>query len=204
MYYVGMDLGQRHDFTALVVVERRERYQGYTNPTFDSAAVRHVERMALGTPYPAVVDRVKEIVGGSALGGACCLTVDATGVGAPVVDMLKAARLGCELTAVTITGGERMNQHQTGFNVPKQDLMAGVQLLLEQKQLRIARGLKGAPMLMRELMDVQARVRRDGGLKVGAEGAGRHDDLVIALALACWKMKQKRYLNGGMFRLPGI
>jgi hypothetical protein len=33
---------------------------------------------------------------------------------------------------------------------------------------------------------------------------GQHDDLAIALALACWKLKQKRYLNGGMVRLPGM
>jgi hypothetical protein len=44
-------------------------------------------------------------------------------VGAPVVDLLKAARLGCEVTAVTITGGERTNQNPAGWNVPKQDLM---------------------------------------------------------------------------------
>jgi hypothetical protein len=204
MFFVGMDIGQRQDFTALAVVERREVYRGVGASTFHSAAVRHVERMALGTPYPEVVGRVAEIVGSRALAGDCCLTVDATGVGAPVVDMLRAARLGCEITAVTITGGERMNQHATGWNVPKQDLMAGVQVLLERRELKIARDLTGARMLMRELQDVQTRGRRDGGMRAGAEGVGQHDDLAIALALACWKLKQKRYLNGGMVRLPGM
>ncbi len=47
--------------------------------------------------------------------------------------------------------------------------------------------------------------KQHGGVKVGADRAGQHDDLVIALALGCWKMKQKRYLNGGMMvRLPGM
>jgi hypothetical protein len=89
--------------------------------------------------------------------------VDATGVGAPVVDLLKGARLGCEVTAVTITGGERMNQNPAGWNVPKQDLMAGLQVLPERRELKITRDFKGARMLMRELMDVQARQRRNGG-----------------------------------------
>jgi hypothetical protein len=112
--------------------------------------------------------------------------------------MLRSARLGCELSAVTITGGERANQHGSGWNVPKQDLIAGLQVLLERGELRIARDLRGARMLMRELMDVQTRSG-----KTGAEGPGQHDDLVIALALACWKAKQKRYLNG-LGRFPGL
>jgi hypothetical protein len=198
-----MDLGKRQDHTAIAVVERRESYAGHQRVRFHSAAVRHVERMSLGTPYPAVVERVKAIVQSDALRGECCLTVDATGVGAAVVDMLRSARLGCELTAVTITGGNRAHQGPAGWNVPKQDLMSELQVLLEKRELRIARDLKGVRMLMRELMDVQARERSGGGVRAGAEGRGQHDDLVVALALACWKAKGVRYLNGTV-RLPGM
>ena len=74
------------------------------------------------------------------LRGECALVVDATGVGAPVVEMLRAARLGCEIAAVTITGGEKAKRRAgAGWNVPKQDLIAGVQVLLERGELRIAR-----------------------------------------------------------------
>ena len=191
-----MDLGQRQDHTAIAVVERRESYQGYQGSRFHSLGVRHVERVSLGTPYPAVVERVRRILGAPELAGQCSVTLDATGVGAPVVDLLKQARLGCEVCPVTITGGERAHQHVTGWTVPKQDLMSGVQVLLEKRQLRIARDLRGARMLLRELMDVQARERSGGGLRVGAEGRGQHDDLVMALALACWKAMKKKYLNG--------
>jgi hypothetical protein len=45
-------------------------------------------------------------------------------------------------------------------------------------------------------MDVQARQRGGGVVKMGAEGAGQHDDLVMALALACWKARSIRYMNG--------
>jgi hypothetical protein len=200
-YFVGMDLGKRQDHTAIAVVERRERYRGMAAPTEYSLAVRHVERLALGTPYPKVVERVKEVVWSGELAGRCSLTVDATGVGAPVVDLLRVAQLGCEVCAVTITGGEKARQNGSEWSVPKQDLMARLQVLLEREELRIARDLKGARMLMRELMDVQARETSGGGVRTGADKRGQHDDLVIALALACWRAKEKKSMYG-VGRLP--
>jgi hypothetical protein len=203
MFYVGMDLGQRRDYTAIAVVERRDLTLAYREPKFHSVAVRHVERLALGTPYAAVVARVREIVQSDALRGDCSLTVDATGVGNPVVEMLRAARIGCEICAVTITGGQQPHSHSGGWSVPKQDLFAYIQVLLEKGELRIARDLRGARMLLRELMDVQERLKSNGVTRVGADGYGEHDDLVIALALACWKAKRTRELFGPG-RLPGF
>jgi hypothetical protein len=162
-----------------------------------------VERLGLGTPYAAVMARVREIVQSDALRGDCSLTVDATGVGNPVVEMLRAGKLGCEICAVTITGGERPHSHSGGWNVPKRDLMAVVQVLLERGELRIARDLRGLRMLLRELMEVQERLKSNGGTRLGAEGYGEHDDLAIALALACWRAKRTRELFGAG-RLPGI
>jgi hypothetical protein len=123
------------------------------------------------------------------------VVVDGTGVGAPVVDMLRAAGLGCEITAVSITGGDRESRR----GVPKRDLIAGVQLALEKGELRIARRMKNAGALVRELLDM--RMTASGGM--GAEGHGEHDDLAIALALACWKARRRE--NGERAeRLPGI
>ena len=42
MFYLGLDLGKKRDFTALVIVERTSDYYG-------GLAVRYAERMALGT-----------------------------------------------------------------------------------------------------------------------------------------------------------
>ena len=38
------------------------------------------------------------------------MAVDATGLGAPVVDMLRAARLSCDISAVNITGGDQQSR----------------------------------------------------------------------------------------------
>jgi hypothetical protein len=190
MFYIGLDLGQRRDHSAVVVVQR----------VSDKLLVRFVQRLPLGTPYPRVVERVKEIVSCEKLYGCCALAVDATGVGAPVVDMLRAARLGCELNAVVITGGERGPRSGT---VPKRDLLAEVQVLLENRQLKIG-VLKEGARLMRELADMRISVSGTGRVRMGAEGTGEHDDLVIALALACWRAKGRQHVGEGTRRLTGI
>ncbi len=199
-FYLGLDLGQRRDHSAVAVVEKLERWRPYGPPEFEALLVRHVERMPLGMRYPQVVERVRQVLETPDLYRRCEVVVDATGVGAPVVEMLRAAGLGCEISSVTITGGER----ETGgpgygggqYNVPKQDLIASVQLALEKGELRIARELRAAGALVEELVDVRRTARESGRDRVGAERAGEHDDLVIALALACWKGRRLVKVNG--------
>ncbi len=163
--------------------------------------MRHLERVALGTPYPGVVTRVREIVRKI---GDCALAVDGTGVGAPVVDMLRAARLGCDIAAVTITGGEKQrNNGAAAWSVPKRDLLALVQVLLERNELRLAKGLRELAPLVRELTDVRSTMKASGRERLGADGCGEHDDLVIALALACWRA-QRPQIGHGRGPVPGV
>jgi hypothetical protein len=178
-YFLGLDLGQKRDYSALVVVERVDRGVAFqARREFDRVLVRYAERMPLGTSYTTVVERVREIVRSGPMRGDCALVVDATGVGAPVVDMLREANLGCDLTAVTITGGERAG----AGSVPRRDLIAGVQVLLEKGQLKIGR-LREAERLAREMAEMKV-----------SGGGSEHDDLVMALALACWRAKER--VNG--------
>jgi hypothetical protein len=44
--------------------------------------------------------------------------------------------------------------------------------------------------LVRELMDVRSVTQENGLVRLGADGSGEHDDLVIALALACWRARR--------------
>jgi hypothetical protein len=115
MFSIGVDLGQRRDYSAVAVVERLKSVACRFDPVQwawrerdleDESVVRHLERMPLGTPYTAVTERVVEMARSPKLGGERRLVVDATGVGMPVVDMPRAARPGCEISAVWITGGE--------------------------------------------------------------------------------------------------
>ncbi len=105
MFFVGLDLGQKQDFSAVAVVERAERTRAWLSPEFGCMQVRYLERMPLGTAYAHVVNRVSEIMRHPALAQQNRLVVDATGVGAPVVEMLRAGKAAFPVTAVTITSG---------------------------------------------------------------------------------------------------
>ena len=102
------------------------------------------------------------------LRGQCALAVDATGVGAPVVEMLRAAGLSCEIEGGDDYGRRAGESDRSGWNVPKQDLIAGVQVLLEQGRAEDSRKLREVGRLVRELMDVRA----SGGAGKGEAGGG--------------------------------
>ena len=106
-FYLGLDLGQRRDHSAVAVVEKRERLRPYGPAEFEGLLVRYVERMPLGMTYPEVVARVCGMIDAPPVRGQCELVVDATGVGAPVVEMLRAEGPACDISSVTITGGEK-------------------------------------------------------------------------------------------------
>jgi hypothetical protein len=203
MFYVGLDLGKKHDPAAIAVVERFDRGQPFAPVVFHRVGVRHVERVALGTPYPRVVERVRELVQSAPLRGRCSLAVDATGVGEPVVDLLRTGRLGCDLCAVTITSGEYAHNNGQAWSVPKRDLIAHVQVLMERDELRIARRMRDVGSLVRELLDMQSTTTVSGRRRFGAEGYGQHDDLVIALALACWRARRAE-IGHGLRPVPGV
>jgi hypothetical protein len=209
MFFVGVDLGQKQDHTAIALVERLDRHvtAGMRSWREMRLGVRDMQRVPLGTAYPQVVERVREMVNDPELRGQCCVVVDGTGVGAPVVDMLRAARLGCEICEVTITSGERANQVSSGsgprWNVPKQDLMTGVQVLLERGELKIAKRMEQAGALVRELLNVRTTFKANGRVRMGADACGEHDDLVIAVALACWRAGKMPGTGQQGGRLPG-
>jgi hypothetical protein len=194
-FYVGLDLGQRRDHSALAVVESVEQWRPYGAPDVSAVLVRHLERLPLGLQYAQVVERTREVMECRELAGQCELVVDATGVGRPVVEMLRAEGLARYLTAVTITGGAKESGSGPELNVPKQDLMAALQLLLEKGIVRIARDLPAAGALVEELADMRRTFRASGSERLGADGSGEHDDLAIAVALACWKLRRPVKMN---------
>ena len=201
MFYIGIDLGQRIDYTAIAVVERRQHVlHGFdhlhwlqtTQKLPDEWAVRRLERVPLGTPYTKVVDRLAELARHPKLLGHCRMVIDATGVGAPVVDMLKSADIGCEIVPVVFSAGAQESFDGKTWRVPKLDLLARLQMLFEQERIKVPRKLKESSALVRELLDIKAKPRPRGNVRIGADGAGQHDDLVMALALAVWMGRSRK------------
>jgi hypothetical protein len=190
-FFVGLDLGQARDFTALAVLERME-VQG----TWDAVnwvhrkvilqRVRHLERMPLGTSYPGVVERVAAVMESLGQSRPCCLMVDATGVGRPVVDMLRLEGMDCMLRPVMVTGGGAESEKDGYYRVPKRDLITGLQVLLQTGALKIVKGLEWGPALLKELAEMRVKVTVEGHETFGSWRDGTHDDLVFAVALAGW------------------
>ena len=104
---IGVDIGQTHDPTAICVAEDQARNE--CNRTETHYLVRLLERLPLGTPYPQVVRRLRQIIDAVRQRAArpAAVYIDATGVGKPVVDMLREGAIGsCDLHAVYFTHGK--------------------------------------------------------------------------------------------------
>lgn len=184
---IGLDLGQAHDYSGLVVVERT------TNETAPHYLVRSIQRLPLGASYPAQVAHVKQVVASIAdrrPKPRIALIADYTGCGRPVADMLQAADLSSSLELVSITGGDAVTRGASGeYRVPKRDLASSILVLLQAKRLEIAGELPLSTELKRELTGFRVKISLTGHDSYGAGEDWRsapHDDLVLALALACW------------------
>jgi hypothetical protein len=177
-FLVGLDLADRHDYTAAVVIEQvGARPHAYH--------VLHLERWR-GLGYPEITERLQGLLARPELAGQARLVCDATGVGAPVVDELR--RRGLAPVGITIHGGDQVTTvSSVSFRVPKRDLVAAVQVPLEAGRLKIAKDLPLMPVLTEELRSF--RVTIDPVTAHDSYAAWRerdHDDLVLALAVSSW------------------
>jgi hypothetical protein len=170
LFVAGVDLGQAKDPTAEAVIELAA----------PALHLRHLQRLPLGMPYPEVATRIGATM--KALPSPGELVVDATGVGRPVLDMLRDA--GLDPVAVCITGGRAVTFDGDMWRVPKRILVQALVTAFEGGWLKVARGLSHAKALTRELHSFERRVNARG--HDAYNGVGEHDDLVIATALATW------------------
>jgi hypothetical protein len=178
-FFIGVDLGQSSDPTAIAMVRRVGEEKGAV------FQVGHLERVALHTPYPAIVSRVRHLMSHPICAGNIDLTVDATGVGRPVCDLF--AQAGIDFVGVVITGGqEETSPSASVAHVPKLTLVSHLQALLHEGRLLIQKNLPEAPILVGELQNFRVRYSDSGYMTFNAR-EGKHDDLVLALAIAVWR-----------------
>jgi hypothetical protein len=230
-YYVGLDLGQAQDYTALALLEQ----QLWTGPEVDWADfsvffpegvepggwvspsavgslyaerilavnahylkgplaadsplfVRHLMRYPLGTKYGEIVASVRGLLSREPFRTRIrrtSLLADKTGVGAAVVDGFY--EKGVYPIPISIHGGSDVTYEARGFRVPKRDLVASVQTLLQNGRLKIAPEMELAPVLRSELLNFRVKINpatAHDSYEHWREAD--HDDLVLAVALACW------------------
>jgi|LGVE01.1.fsa_nt_gb hypothetical protein len=179
-YFIGLDLGQAQDYTALCVLEQHD--------VLDDQKLyhlRHLERFPLGTSYPQIVSSVSDLMQRPPLYQKVRLVLDFTGVGAPVADMFTAKNLAP--VRVSITGGDKPNSEKGILRVPKRDLVTNLQVLFQNGLLKIAEGLAEGPQLVKELLNFKVKINlKTAHDSYEAWREGIHDDIVLAVALAAW------------------
>jgi hypothetical protein len=228
-YYIGLDLGQSSDYTAIAILEEPVWIGGetdwtefnvfipdsvgelagwvsparlsrrsannvlavnhrYGRPAHPPLYLRHLERFELGTKYTDIVQRVKQLLLREPIKSRIKRTrllVDKTGVGAAVVDSFWQA--GVRPISVTIHGGSNITPEPHGYRVPKRNLVAAAQIVLQSGRLQIAESLELAPVLKQELLSFRQKIDpRTAHDSYEHWRESNHDDLVLATSLACW------------------
>jgi len=215
-YIVSVDLGQLDDYTSIVVAELFTRQNAWLwqidkpdlppminlkmpedfvfvnnvgtvrNPNVCARLhIRHIERFR-GKSYPDVARHMYALMRRSPLIGAKML-VDATGVGRPVLQMIREGRVQC--SGITITGGRDESRHPTDYRdwlVPKRLLIQSVDALMHRDAIKIAPELSEATNLQYELNDFRSRIDPETGYESFSARTSEHDDVVLALAQICW------------------
>jgi hypothetical protein len=171
------------------VIDRGSPLERHTNVTtslkLQSPGERYrvvrVESQPLDTPYDIILDRIKFVATHEKLRATnqkpCDLVIDQSGVGMPICDWLEKAKL--RPIRVTITGGNDLNPAGLNrWNVSSHYLMTQYDAGINHPEfpLRFSKHLAERAGFHRRAPHFRAQRGREG----------RHDDRILATALANW------------------
>ena len=211
---VGVDLGQSTDPTAIAILEHvtgvldkgsdYDRHCGLTEHLQTKAErvdVRHLERLPLGLSYSAVVQRVSDLLARPPLCGSddqrpAELVIDETGVGRAVGDIFDAQELRPIRVSIT-AGHEVTNQGGRRWHVAKTRLISTLDAKLHVGELRFAQALTESAVMKEELKDFRRHVGAAGRFSYEAR-TGKHDDLILAVAIALWWASRPQSTGSGV------
>jgi hypothetical protein len=177
-YFVGLDLGQAADYTALAVVEQR---------TVDETTyydVRHLQRWPVGTSYPAIIRDVRSMIEQDPLRN-CMIAIDQTGVGRTIVDMFRELEPAADVRAITLTLGHTVHWNNRSHYVPKLEMAGVMQTLLQTHRIKFAI-CPETPELVKELQTFRVKVPATPVEDFESWRERPHDDLCFAVMMAVW------------------
>jgi hypothetical protein len=178
-YYAGLDLGKQVDYSVLVVVQKSENGE---------IRLMHKRQFPLGTNYPEVIGyvaRAEQIFNFEGL------HVDKSGIGDAVVD---------ELNSIHIRAVEGV----FFTDVEKENMLNNLKLLMEKKLLKIVGDDTALIMQINEQQYeyLQPKTAQERIHLKFWHPQGRHDDQLMALALACRAATQAPPPGVGAVMLP--
>ena len=180
-FIVSADLGSMSDSTAITVMSVARAYEitkvrtkfepiarEHKRRSILNMTVRLIHRPRLGVAYPAIVEQVASIMGElPPMPKPPMLVMDATGLGAPVVQL--ARQRGLRPIGLTITAGNNATLTGNAWSVPKALLISETRIALEQRRLVVAQ-FPGREVLERELMAFTAKLSASGRASFEAAG----------------------------------
>lgn len=193
-WHLGLDLGQRLDFSALATTHLTWTENGRCPVSWEirrvpSLSLLALDRFPLGIDYeeiPAMVAARADMIDAAPRAFSVTdppkkLIVDAGGPGAPVVDRLRRClRSRVDLKPVIITGGKLDSDLGKGYDgVPRRMLISTTLLMLANGSLKVPASLD-----LREELEKEFAALSAGGSHQPRGTA--HDDLVMAVSLAAW------------------
>ena len=194
-YALGLDLGPAAEFTALAIVQA----DWPDDDAMPALQVGYLRRFPPGTPYAALAAEMASLLADDRLFGVA-VVVDMTAVGSGVIELFRQMEPEPKLVPVVITAGHRAEWSSSGnWLVPKKELITGMQLLLQDRRLLIPTSLTEADLLSKELVNFRARTKLVADPQQAEWREGQDDDLVLAVALACWQAARSAPCVGSGF-----
>lgn len=195
-WWLGVDLGQSNDFTSLVLLEDE------CLPVIENGQVALGKRTFTvvmadrfrGVSYDAVVNFIVRVRNAPEIRHACKLSIDATGLGRPVSDMLDA--VNCQHHACTMTAGQDWRREGKYVMVGKTFLVETAAVLFTSGQLKWAPDLEQKEAIEADLATFALHNTAAGNQVIVQErNAAGHGDYGIALAIAAFSAQ---YLSPGV------
>lgn len=217
-YIVAVDVAKKRDYTTIQIYRDSPEVTHFPVESGRNAIVYNyldlvyqVKMQAM--TYTTQVDKILELLNRIDMIDNAQLLVDGTGVGEPVVDIMRERGLlpfpivftgGSSPTPVyeeigKVFGSNAAYGHFRGANVlkemrvPKEDLVHAGMIAMQQGRLRIAKNIAHAEDFKNQLLRFKGTVNEKSGRKsYAAESEDIHDDFVVTFLMAAWWITYRR------------
>ncbi|WP_375205378.1 hypothetical protein [Hyphococcus sp.] len=188
-YYCGLDIGRR-DFTVLTVIQ--EKTITHRDSKTTEFVVVDIKKFKRGADYLAYADDVATYFRHNAFQlNEYKLTVDASGVGAPICEYLSRAHPWLKFRPVIITSGDNKKHNRYGRNWLILNLR---NYLATAPNFFISSDLSETPEFRRQLESVEIKETMAGNTSYVVPG---NDDHLLSMALAVIDVSQRAKVKSG-------
>lgn len=206
LYWLGVDLAQAQDNTALVAIhdEQLPIWTASNRQTLGqrTRTITYADKFR-GVSYPDVVSHILRVMNQPQLRGRTRLVVDGSGLGRVVSDLLRDAKV--DHIAIQMTVGQNWTRKGHYTNVGKTLMLENLSVLFASGELEFAEDLVLRKDVLAELETFQLETTAAGNQVITQGRSGdHHGDLAIALAGAAFASEYLRPGFTGVGTLEGV